>query len=92
MFMSQTKVEEHKEEKLHRKQIVKKQKRNRFLIGLASVAICAALAVWIGWSVYGKVKDANEQAEAAKEKVITPIDLSAIDDYTSSLTSSTSNS
>ena len=88
MFMSQAKVEEHKEEKLHRKQIVKKQKRNRFLIGLASVAICAALAVWIGWSVYGKVRTASQQAAASKEKVVTPIDLSAIDNYTSSLNSS----
>ncbi|MDD6428724.1 hypothetical protein [Candidatus Weimeria sp. HCP3S3_B5] len=86
--MSQEKVLEHKEEKLHRKQIVRKQKRNRFLIGLVSAVICAAFVVWIGWSIYGKVKTANEEASSSKEAAVTPIDLSAINDYTTDLASS----
>lgn len=85
--MSQAKVEEHKEEKLHRKQIVKKQKRAKLLAGIITAAICAALAVWIGWSVYGTVRDAQKEAASKKEKTVTPVDLSAISDYGSSLSS-----
>ncbi len=83
--MSQAKVEEHKEEKLHRKEIVKKQKRNRFIAALVSVAICAAAVVWIGWSLYGKVSSAQKEAEANKQTVVTPIDLSALSDYSGSI-------
>lgn len=83
--MSQAKVEEHKEEKLHRKEIVKKQKRNRFIAALVSVAICAAAVVWIGWSLYGKVQSAQKEAEADKQTVVTPIDLSALSDYSGSI-------
>ncbi|MGN0240346.1 MAG: hypothetical protein ACI4CS_01550 [Candidatus Weimeria sp.] len=83
--MSQAKVEEHKEEKLHRKEIVKRQKRNKFIAALVSAVICAAAVVWIGWSLYGKVKSAQEKAEANKETVVTPIDLSAISDYSGSI-------
>lgn len=83
--MSQAKVEEHREEKIHRKEIVKKQKRNRFIIGVVSVAICAALAFWIGWSIYGTVSEQEKEAAAAREKVVTPIDLSSLTDYASTL-------
>ena len=83
--MSQAKVEEHKEEKLHRKEIVKKQKRNKFIAALVSVAICAAAVVWIGWSLYGNVSSAQKEAEANKQTVVTPIDLSALSDYSGSI-------
>ena len=83
--MSQAKVEEHKEEKLHRKEIVKKQKRNRFIAALVSVAICAAAVVWIGGWGEGTVQAAEKDAEADKQSVVTPIDLSALSDYSGSI-------
>ena len=83
--MSQAKVEEHKEEKLHRKEIVKKQKRNRFIATLVSIAICAAAVVWIGLSLYGKVESARKEAAANKETVVTPVDMSALSEYASGI-------
>lgn len=89
--MSQAKVDEHKEEKLHRKDIVKKQRRNRFIAGFIGIAVCAAAVVWIGWSLYGTVKSANESAEASRQTTVTPIDMSALTDYASTILSESDN-
>lgn len=85
IIMSQAKVEEHKEEKLHRKEIVKKQKRNRFIGWGVGIAICCAAVVWIGWSLYGTVKSSQEEATKDKQTVVTPVDLSSLTNYASSI-------
>ncbi|MDD6550266.1 MAG: hypothetical protein PUF16_00600 [Lachnospiraceae bacterium] len=90
--MSQAKVEEHKEEKLHRKEIVKKQRRNRFIGAVVAVAICCAAVIWIGWSLYGTVKSSQEEASKDKQTVVTPVDMSALSDYASSILKDSSSS
>ena len=90
--MSQAKVEEHKEEKLHRKEIVKKQRRNRFIGAVVVVAICCAAVIWIGWSLYGTVKSSQEEASKDKQTVVTPVDMSALSDYASSILKDSSSS
>lgn len=49
--MSQKKVDAYKKEKGNRKQIIAKQRRNKFIAKIAALVVCAALVVWIGWSV-----------------------------------------
>lgn len=88
--MSQAKVEEHKEEKLHRKEAVKKQKRNNFLAVLITAVICCALVVWIGWSLYGTIKSNNEKAASEKENAVTPVDMSALTNYAAGILSDSS--
>ena len=50
--MSQAKVERYKQEKKNRKAQVKKQKRKKVFGRVIVVLICAAIAVWIGFSAY----------------------------------------
>lgn len=78
--MSQEKVDRYKAKKARRREIYKKEKRMLALEKLAGVLVCAAVVVWIGYSVYGKVTDAQN------EKVVeTVMDTTAIDDYLSGL-------
>lgn len=77
--MSQAKVNKYKEEKANRKQILKKQKRNRILARIAAAVICLAIVGWIGYSVY----DRQAKKDAAAQ---TAADLSAVQDYLSGLT------
>lgn len=74
--MSQEKVDRYKEQKAHRQEIYKKEKRILALEKAAGILVCAAVVVWIGYSVYGKVTAAQDA------KVIeTVMDATAIDDY-----------
>lgn len=50
--MSQAKVERYKQEKKNRKAELKKQKRKKVLGCIIAILICAAIAVWIGFSAY----------------------------------------
>lgn len=83
--MSQAKVEEHKEEKRNRKETVRKQKRNRLIASIVGVIACAALAFWVGWSIYGKVQDSAKDASADKKTVVTQVDMSALTEYLSGI-------
>lgn len=49
--MSQKKVDAYKQEKENRKKLVAKQKRQKRLAKIAAIVICAALAVWVIFSV-----------------------------------------
>lgn len=53
--MSQAKVDRYKEEKRNREKIMKKEKREIFLMKLAGTVIAIALVGWIGFSVYQNV-------------------------------------
>ncbi len=74
--MSQEKVDRYKEQKAHRQEIYKKEKRILALEKAAGVLVCAAVVAWIGYSVYGKVTAIQDA------KVIeTVMDATAIDEY-----------
>ena len=77
--MSQEKVNRYKEEKANRKQIMKKQKRNRIISRIAGVVVCLALAGWFGYSVY----DTSTKNDTVSQ---TEVNLTAIQDYLSGLT------
>ncbi len=74
--MSQEKVDRYKEQKAHRQEIYKKEKRILALEKTAGILICVAVVAWIGYSVYGKVT-ASQDAKVIE----TVMDATAIDDY-----------
>lgn len=78
--MSQEKVDRYKAQKARRHEIYKKEKRLLALEKLAGILICAAVVVWVGYSVYGKVT-ATQNAKVVE----TVMDVTAIDDYLSEL-------
>lgn len=51
--MSQEKVAQYKRNKANRKQIMKKQKRNKIIIRILLIIIALAILAFLGWSVYG---------------------------------------
>lgn len=55
--MSQAKVDRYKYEKAHRKEIMKKEKRKRVLTWIASIAVCAVIVSWVGFSMYKSYED-----------------------------------
>lgn len=78
--MSQEKVDYNKEQKRNRKQIVKKQRRQKALrITLTTIA-AVLLVTWVGYSVYTK-----KQAKDAETTNYLTIDSSALSDYLSNL-------
>lgn len=78
--MSQEKVNKYKQEKANRKQILKKQKRNRIIARIAGAIVCLAIVGWIGYSVY----DSTAKKAAASQ---TDVDLSSLQDYLSGISS-----
>lgn len=48
--MSQAKVDQYKKEKANRKEIMAKQKRNRFIGKICGTVVGCALVLWIGIS------------------------------------------
>ncbi len=76
--MSQEKVDFYKKQKANRKDLMKKEKRNRVLrITLAVVIIAAALG-WFGYSVYQNSKPV--------ETINVETNYNAIDTYLNGLT------
>lgn len=67
--MSQEKVNKYKEEKANRKQIMKRERRNRTIGRIVGAVICLAVVCWLGYSVYDSVnkKSAASQTEANLE-------------------------
>ena len=76
--MSQEKVNRYKEEKANRKQILKRQKRNKIIARVIGSVICVAIVGWIGFSVY----DSTAKKIAASQ---TEVVLDAVSDYMQSL-------
>ena len=77
--MSQEKVNRYKEEKANRKQLIKKQKRNRIISRIVGVVVCLAIVGWLGYSIY----DTSTKNDAVSQ---TEVNLTAIQDYLSGLT------
>ena len=77
--MSQEKVNRYKEEKANRKQLIKKQKRNRIISRIVGVVVCLAFVGWLGYSIY----DTSTKNDAVSQ---TEVNLTAIQDYLSGLT------
>lgn len=67
--MSQEKVNKYKEEKANRKQIMKRERRNRIIGRIVGTVICLAIVGWLGYSVYDSAakKSAASQTEANLE-------------------------
>ena len=78
--MSQAKVEQRKKEKKNREKIMRKEKTSRVLTAFLGIVVIAAIGVWIGFSVYQRQK-----AAALEDIEYTDINLSAVNDFESSL-------
>jgi hypothetical protein len=78
--MSQEKVDRYKQDKANREQLIKKQKRVRLLERLGVGVVCLAIVGWIAFSGYRSLT-----REEAAEQVTTEMDVTAINDYLSSL-------
>lgn len=72
--MSQAKVDRYKELKKNRKQILKREKRNRFFGYSAAALIALCIAGWAGYSVYQVYED-------NKPETYTKVDMTALNDY-----------
>jgi uncharacterized membrane protein YebE (DUF533 family) len=83
--MSQEKVDLKKEQKKNRKKLNRKAKIQRVAITLCSVIVLVAACGWIGYSAYDSYQKKQAEVAANEEAVYTPVDLSAINDYISSL-------
>lgn len=80
--MSQKKVDQYKKEKANRKQIMKREKIKRRAVAACSTVVCAAVIGWVGYSAFGYFHNQNEKTPTQTE-----VDLTAISDYMSALTS-----
>jgi hypothetical protein len=76
--MSQEKVNKYKQEKANRKQILKKQKRNRMITKVVGSIVCLAIVGWIGYSAY----DSTAKKIASSQ---TEVDLSSLQNYLSGI-------
>ena len=79
--MSQKKVDAYKAQKANREKIMKKEKLVLGLEKLAALVVCIVAVCWIGYSVYGKVTEGQEDV-----KVETVMDTSALDSYLNGIT------
>lgn len=80
--MSQAKVDRYKQEKANRKKIMRKEKRLLFLEKLGGCLLCAAVIVWLGYSVYDSVQKSDD---TAAETITTEVNLDSIYDYYATL-------
>ena len=80
--MSQKKVDAYKAEKANREKIMKQEKLIFTLEKLAALVLCIVAVCWIGYSVYGKVTEGQEDV-----KTETVMDTSALDSYLNGLSS-----
>ena len=80
--MSQKKVDAYKAEKANRDKIMKKEKLILTLEKLAALVLCIVAVCWIGYSVYGKVTEGQENVTQE-----TVMDTSALDSYLNGLSS-----
>lgn len=74
--MSQKKVDAYKAQKANREKIMKKEKLVLGLEKFAALVVCIIAVCWIGYSVYGKVTEGQEDVQ-----VETVMDTSALDSY-----------
>ena len=81
--MSQQKVDRYKKQKNNREKIQRREKWELRLEKLAIAVVCIAMVGWIGYSAYDLVT--REDADAEQELVTTEMDVTALNDYLSSL-------
>ncbi len=63
--MSQKKVDQYKEYKKNREQILAKEKRVQKIWRIAGIVVAALLVLWLGFSIYNSVTRAKEDEETA---------------------------
>ncbi len=85
--MSQEKVDLKKEQKKNRKKLNRKAKIQRITATVCSVVVLLAACGWIGYSAYKTYEQSKAEAESAEAPTYTPVDLTAISDYVSTLNS-----
>lgn len=76
--MSQEKVAKYKEEKANRKEIMKKQKRMKFIRHSLTGLVCVAVIGWVGYS-------AVDYYQSNKPRKTVEVDYAAINEYTEGL-------
>lgn len=76
--MSQAKVDRYKESKKHRKEEVRKAKRNRMLAKIIVPICCIAVIAWIAYSGYAYY-------QAQQPATYIDVNLSGITDYLGTL-------
>lgn len=69
--MSQEKVNQYKEAKKNRKEIVKKQKQKALMTKLGIGVVAAVLVVWIGYSAVVTIQNAEGPAVTVDNTAIT---------------------
>ena len=80
--MSQAKVDRYKQEKANRKKTMKKEKMKRTLSTGCAAIVGVAVIGWVGYSAYGYFRAPDN------DKVVqTEVDLSAINDYMTDVSS-----
>lgn len=80
--MSQKKVDQYKEEKANRKEIIKKEKRVARIEQICVSLVTVLIVVWVGFSVYNKATDKGDVEETA---VTTDVNVSALDNFMGTL-------
>lgn len=76
--MSQEKVDRYKAEKANRKQNMQKEKYKSIAVRTCTIAVCAVILGWVGYSVYHRY-------ETTRPTEYLELDSAAITDYESSL-------
>ena len=77
--MSQEKVNRYKEEKLGRKDTMKKEKKSKMIRKCVGIVFAVALLGWLGFSVVKTIEDSKP-----REQVV--VDYDAVADYIAELT------
>ena len=80
--MSQAKVDQKKELKKNRQKLVKQAKIKKIVAIAVTSVICAAIAVWIGFSIYNAV---SSYIEANAPMEYNDVNINALEDYLDSL-------
>ncbi len=82
--MSQAKVDKRKQEKLHRKEIMRKQKIKHYAALCLTAVIGIGIVGYIGYSAYDAAKGTNTSTTSTET---VEVNMDAISDFTSSLSS-----
>jgi hypothetical protein len=72
--MSQKKVDEYKEKKANRKELIKKEKRKNMLVRGAGTLFFVLIVGWIGYSVY-------DSYMASRPRQVVEVDYTSINQY-----------
>ena len=82
--MSQKKVDQYKEQKANRSEIMKKEKRTLMIEKIIGGVVTLLVVCWVLFSVYNKLTAVDESTQ---EVVTTAMDTTAIDNFVTELSS-----